>query len=64
MLRRHRGRLGAHAERDGDGGDVKVENRKGDLAVISSFEYTRDALGNPLRVVREDGYATYYPTRG
>ena len=38
----------------------KVGNRKSDLSMISSFEYERDCVGNPLSILREDGSATYY----
>jgi hypothetical protein len=32
----------------------------GRMSVISSFEYERDALGNPLSILREDGSVVYY----
>jgi len=38
----------------------KVDNRKSDLSVISSFEYERDPVGNPVSIVREDGSVVYY----
>lgn len=38
----------------------KVENLKSDLSVISSFEYERDCMGNPLSILREDGSVNYY----
>jgi len=38
----------------------KVDNRKSDLSVISSFEYERDPVGNPTSILREDGSVVYY----
>ena len=38
----------------------KVDNRKSDLSVISSFEYERDPVGNPVSILREDGSVVYY----
>ena len=38
----------------------KVDNRKSDMNVISSFEYVRDANGNPLSIAREDDAVVYY----
>jgi YD repeat-containing protein len=38
----------------------KVENLKADLSPISTFDYARDVVGNPLSIVREDGGVTYY----
>lgn len=47
-------------EFDNIGRTTKVDNRKGDMTVISSFAYERDAVGNPLSIEREDGYTVYY----
>ena len=47
-------------EFDAIGRTTKVDNRKGDMSVISSFAYERDAVGNPLSIEREDGYTVYY----
>ena len=45
---------------DGLGRVSKVENLKSDLSVISSFEYARDKVGNPLSILREDGSCVYF----
>ncbi len=37
-----------------------VDNRKSDLSAICSFEYTRTAAGDPVKIVREDGGYTYH----
>ena len=39
---------------------ARVENLHDDLSPISTFEYERDVVGNPLSILREDGYVTYY----
>ncbi len=36
-----------------------MANRKGDLTVVSSFEYERDGVGNPVSIQREDGSVVY-----
>jgi len=36
-------------------GTALVDNRDGDGAVLSSFAYQRDAVGNPIAIEREDG---------
>jgi hypothetical protein len=33
----------------------REDDREGDRAVISSFAYQRDAVGNPISIEREDG---------
>jgi len=47
-------------EYDAAGRASEVDNRKSDMSVISSFEYARDENGNPVSIVREDGYIVYY----
>jgi len=42
------------------GRTTKVDNRRSDLTAISSFEYERDAVGNPTSILREDGSVVYY----
>jgi len=45
---------------DAIGRTTLVDNRDGEGAVISSFAYERDAVGNPISIEREDGYTVYY----
>jgi RHS repeat-associated protein len=47
-------------EYDDVGRVSKVDNRRSDLSVISTFEYEYDKVGNPTKITREDGSATYY----
>jgi RHS repeat-associated protein len=47
-------------EHDDVGRVSKVDNRKSDLSVISTFEYEHDKVGNPTKITREDGSVTYY----
>jgi len=47
-------------EYDDVGRVSKVDNRKSDMTVISTFEYEHDKVGNPTKIEREDGSATYY----
>jgi len=47
-------------EYDDVGRVSKVDNRKSDLGVLSTFEYEHDKVGNPTKITREDGSATYY----
>ena len=44
----------------GTGQVSKVDNRKSDLSVISSFEYQRDGCGNPTRILRDDACVVHY----
>ena len=44
----------AYYEYDAVGRVSKLESRKSDLTAISAFEYARDALGNPISILRED----------
>jgi len=47
-------------EHDGVGRTSKVDNRKSDLTLISSYEYQRNKVGSPVSVLRNDGWAVYY----
>ncbi len=40
---------------DAIGRTTRVDNRDGEGAVISRFDYERDAVGNPISIQREDG---------
>ncbi|MEA3401437.1 MAG: hypothetical protein U9R79_09390 [Armatimonadota bacterium] len=51
-------------EFDAIGRTTKVDNRDGDMSVVSSFAYERDEVGNPLSIEREDGYTVYYEYDG
>ncbi len=50
----------SYYEYDTIGRTTKVDNRKSDLTVVSSFEYERDAVGNPVSILREDDSVVYY----
>ena len=49
---------------DDIGRTTLVDNRDGEGAVISSFAYQRDAVGNPISIEREDGSVVYYEYDG
>jgi len=47
-------------EYDGVGRTSKVDNRKSDMSLISSYEYERNKVGSPISILRDDGWAIYY----
>ena len=59
-IREHLGASAAYFAYDAAGRAGKVDNRKSDMSGIGSFEYVRDANGNPLSTAREDDAAVYY----
>ncbi|MEA3402447.1 MAG: RHS repeat-associated core domain-containing protein [Armatimonadota bacterium] len=38
----------------------RIEHRQSDLTEIATLDYEYDGVGNPTKIVREDGAATYY----
>jgi YD repeat-containing protein len=42
----------------------RIEHRKSDLTEIATLDYEYDRVGNPTKITREDGSATYYDYDG